>query len=176
MDMPDELLLMIAGNLNNSAYKYCLALSCKRLLAVVTELDAITKPELALQANNKTGAWKEQLMIALARGWIPKNKIKLCFACWRFMPYGAASKKKYVALEKTRTCHLRKKDWIENWEVQVWFRQLRAPKDWKSFISDFRLRCPMCVLDNHDLHLRTKKFRVKAQAGGPLKALEGGNY
>lgn len=176
MDFPDELHVIVARNLADSSSKYCLALSCKRLLAVVTEMDATTKPKLALQANNKSGPWKEQLMVALARGWIPKHKMKLCFACWRFMPYGIASKKKYLALEKQRTCHLRKKDWINNWEVKIWLRELRVAGDWKSFIADLRLRCPMCVLENHDLHLRNKKFKVKARKGDPLRALESNSF
>lgn len=175
MDFPDELLVMVASNLADSSSKYCLALSCKRLLAVVTEMDATTKPKLALQANNKSGPWKEQLMVALARGWIPKHKLKLCFACWRFMPYGRASKKKYLAMEKERTCHLRMKEWINNWEVKIWLRELRVAGDWKSFIADFRLRCPMCVLENHDLHLRNKKFKDKARKGDQLRAVGNGD-
>lgn len=104
----------------------------------------------------------------------PQEKLKLCFACWRFMPYGGQSKKKYLALEKARTCHLRKKDWLDDWEVKVWLRQLRGgKKDWTTFIADGRLRCPMCVLENHDLHVRNKTYRDKVEHGEPLKALEG---
>ncbi|ETN38446.1 uncharacterized protein HMPREF1541_06481 [Cyphellophora europaea CBS 101466] len=171
LELPDELLLKIAESLNDSAYKYCLALSCKRLLAIVSDLDANTKPALALQANNKTGPWKQQLLLALARGWIPKDKVKLCFGCWRFMPYGRFSKSVYLKMEKNRTCHLQVRNWLDNWDVKLWFRELRANKDWSSFISDGRLRCPMCVLEGQSLHVRNKGERKKVKGGPPIAAL-----
>lgn len=174
--LPDELLVMIVKHFDHSATKYCLALSCKRLLAVVLEREPKGKPNLALQANNMNGPWKEQLMVALARGWVPKHKLKLCFACWRFMPYGHASKQKYYTMEKARPCHFRKKDWLENWEVKVWFRQIRAKKnDWTDFIADCRIRCPMCVLENHKIYVRNKQYRERVLQGPELKALDGLN-
>ena len=174
--LPDELLVMIATNLDQSVFKYCLALSCKRMLAIVLEREPKGKPSLALQANNITGPWKEQLMVALARGWVPKHKLKLCFGCWRFMPYGRVAKKKYYAMEKARSCHLHRKDWLDNWEVKVWLRQLRATKnDWKEFIADCRIRCPVCVLEDHVIYVRNKRYRKKVLEGPQVKALEGLN-
>ena len=96
-------------------------------------------------------------MLKLARGWIPQDQVKLWFSCWRFVPYGPDSITKWLALQRSRTCHKKKKEWVMNWEVQLWLKPWPMPSN--------RIRCPACVLDDQFLLLTTKSFKSEALHG-----------
>ena len=120
MAMPNEVQAIIQGHLEETPSKYCYALTCKRALRLIIGNNP-PKRELALRANNTNGPWKQELMLSLNRGWIPKDTVKFCNACWRFMPYGKDSEQVYQKLVATRPqCYRRSVCHSQNFEFRGW--------------------------------------------------------
>lgn len=71
----------------------CLALTCKRLCSLYLDTlkDRSKKIENRLW-NSTNGFWKYKLVDNLIRGWIPRQSVRFCWACWLFRPYGEASR------------------------------------------------------------------------------------
>lgn len=130
-----------------------------------------------LRGNNLNGPWKQKITLTLMRSWVPKDRIKLCFACWRFMPYGSKSASYYTELfddsaESSHKHHLSL--FYNNWEVKYWLQDWSetVEQDKVAFFSDSRFRCPICVLENQHLRLKNKGFSSGVVKGPVIPELE----
>ena len=119
----------------------------------------------ALRWNNMTGPWKQQVLMALGKGWVPKDRIRLCYGCWRLVPYGPASKQIWMRLVENTDCTESKIWWEFNWEVALWIKGTRLEE-----VRDERIRCPLCVFYDQPLRLPSKKYVIKLMYSGRLKS------
>lgn len=130
-----------------------------------------------LRSNNMNGPWKQKITLQLMRNWVPKDRVKLCFACWRFMPYGTTSASDYTAMfddseQSPHNHHLSL--FYNNWEVKYWLQDWSkaAEQDKLAFFRDSRFRCPICVLENQHLRLKNKGFSAGVVKGPVIPKLE----
>ena len=166
LDLADETIEKIFEYSKDIPSVVCLALSCKRTFKI---FDASkNRRDENRRWNNTSGPWKQQLMLLLARGWIPWWRTKLCYACWRFVPYGSKSKDRWLWLERLELCQKKKEQWKANWEVQLW---LGGTQQDRKDTRDFRIRCPMCVLYDQALRLPGESMVQKICEGPQLLSL-----
>jgi hypothetical protein len=162
LDFPDETIDKIFGYLRFESSVICLALTCKRLFAI---FDKSMDDKVAAKFwNNTSGPWKEQLMVSLAKGWAPKHKTRLCYACWRLTPYGPSSRKTWEKLIHRRGCAKPKIFWELNWEVTLWTKGT-CMED----VHDNRIRCPLCVFYDENVRFTSAKYFMGALFGRKLK-------
>ena len=161
LDLCDETIEQIFDYVREDVASISLALSSKRLFVIFDKpRDKIPEAELW---NNTSGPWKQNLMATLAKGWIPKNRMKLCYGCWRFIPFGPHSENKLLNLQENTGCSKKTTQWEQNWEVSLWMKGKFAQD-----IADERVRCPMCVLYDQELLFATRKHREQAKYGNRL--------
>lgn len=161
--MPTEIQLRIKNFVDELPSKYCWALTCKRALKLIAS-EKLSRAQLALQANStKIGPWEQELILVLNRGWVSKDKVKLCYACWRFMPYGQPSTTKYLSMVSTTSCQNQNEPDFSTWEIEEWLKDWTSETedDREAFFYNNRYRCPICVLEGQDLRFKDKRFAGK---------------
>ena len=91
--------------------------------------------------------------------------MKLCFGCWRFVPFGKSSKPVWERLVNDTGCANSKILWELNWEVALFVKGKRLEE-----IIDNRIRCPLCVFYDQDVLLTSTYYYDGASYGRPLKS------
>ena len=163
LDLADETIEQIFDEARDTHSSICLALSCKRLYTIFGTTR--NEKEEARRWNNVSGPWKQGLMLSLACGYIPKDTMKLCFGCWRFVPFGKSSKPVWERLVNDTGCAKSKILWELNWEVALFIKGKRLEE-----IIDNRIRCPLCVFYDQDVLLTSTYYYDGASYGRPLKS------
>ena len=160
-DLAPETVEKIFDYTRDDVASVCLALTCKRLFFIFDKNRS--KVEEARCWNNTSGPWKQKLMLLLAAGWIPQEKMKLCLGCWRFAPFGPSSEETWKIMQMATGCSKKRRQWEYDWEDSLWLKGLPAHD-----VKDERVRCPMCVLYDQDLLLTTKSHWKSAKFGNRL--------
>lgn len=155
LDLPDEAINSIFGSLKFESSGICLALSCKRLFDI---FDKVRDDKVEVKFwNNTSGPWKQQLVISLAKGWVPKDRIRLCYGCWRLMPHGPFSRKRWNIIVANTGCARPKALWELDWEMALWTKGRRVEE-----VHDNRIRRLLCVFYDQDLRLASARYLIGA--------------
>lgn len=161
------LLKVIASALEDVSV-LCLALSCKRLCGLyqtfVDKMDRKLQNELW---NNKNGNWKKQLVPLLTEGWIPRDRIRMCPSCWRFLGYGDESGdfwRQYLIGELCNEGLRTEKisEWLSNWEIKTWLGKRAEGLNGKAVnAADQRMRCPGCTVKGRSIGIQIANKEVR---------------
>lgn len=153
LDLPDEALLKIIGCALKDVNVICLALTCKRLCGLYQDfVDTMDERSQKRISNCVKGNWKQQLVPLLVKGWIPKDRTRVCWVCWRFSNYGSPARAWWVEYLTDELCHesLRNEklsEWLNNWEIKTWLGQTATAINGQIVSArDDRVRCPSCVI------------------------------
>src|SRR5436305_14451292 len=89
--LSDELILNIFKQCRDLPTSICLALSCKRLCSIYQSAvdEAKCRDITQLWAHAKHS--KRRLLEQLAVGWIPRERIRFCSACYAFSLYAESA-------------------------------------------------------------------------------------
>ena len=173
LDLPDELLLKIYAFSNAMVNVICLALSCKRLCGVYQHfVDKKDRKQENFVWNSINGNWKQQLVPLLAKGWIPKDRVRVCWGCWRFLTYGPVSRAQWVKQLGHECClHVqiqRVERWLQNWEIRTWLGEIVESAD-GTLVSarDKRIRCPSCTVKDFPVKLLMRNSEVRRREKTP---------
>ena len=168
LDLPDETLLKIYSFTDNNLNVICLALSCKRLCGVYQHfVDKKNRRQENIAWNNINGNWKQQLVPLLAKGWIPKDNVRVCWSCWRFLGYGAESRSQWMKQLSDMACEFalwsgKAQRWLQNWEIRTWLGEVVRSVD-GTLVSakDRRIRCPICTIRDCPIRLLMRNSEVR---------------
>jgi hypothetical protein len=174
--LSDELILNIFKQCCDLPTSICLALSCKRLCSIYqSAVDGAKRRDIRnLWAHAKHS--KRRLLAQLADGWIPRERIRVCWSCFRFQPYGESARSYWqtrfqdlnaqCTKAKNFSCDqegypvkdpLRYKPWppLENCDTVT-------DPAWNNIQCwDEEVRCPECVLWRFEIQLSGKIIKKR---------------
>jgi hypothetical protein len=179
--LSDELILNVFKQCRDLPTSICLALSCKRLCSIYQSAvdEAKRKDITQLWAHAKHS--KRRLLAQLADGWIPRERIRICWACFRFRPYGKGARPYWQARFEDLNAHCTKaKNFSCDQEGMCWLGYpVEHPRRYKPWLSlekceaamdpaivkswDEEVRCPECVLWGFEILLSGKIIRKRNQ-------------
>lgn len=190
--LSDELILNIFVQCCDLPTAICLALSCKRLCSIYqSAVDVAKRKDITrLWAHAKHS--KRRLLAQLADGWIPRERIRICWSCFRFRPYGEIARSYWQARFRDLNAEcIKAKNFSCDQEGMCWLGYMveypRRYKHWPSLeksdnvkdpvwtnvqIWDEAVRCPECVLWGFEIrmsgkviHRRNQRWAALAQQG-----------
>ncbi|EXJ81306.1 hypothetical protein A1O3_07596, partial [Capronia epimyces CBS 606.96] len=88
VDLPTEIIHEIAKKLH-PVDRVCLALTCKRLALAIVSAPRLSPATWSLFSDQRFGWLPPEsfsLILRLAHGWIPKDKLRYCWKCHKIMP------------------------------------------------------------------------------------------
>ena len=181
--LSDELVLNVFQQCRDLPTSICLALSCKRLCSIYQSAvdDAKRKDITQLWAHAKHS--KRRLLAQLADGWIPRELIRVCWACFRFWPYGQSARSYWQGRFQVLNAQCKKaKNFTCDQEAMCWLgypiERPRRCNPWPSLDTseivpdpiltnvqdwDEEVRCPECVLWGFEIQLSAKIIKRRNQ-------------
>jgi hypothetical protein len=181
--LSDELILNIFKQCCDVPTSICLALSCKRLCSIYqSAVDGAKRREIThLWAHAKHS--KRRLLAQLADGWIPRDRIRVCWSCFRFRPYGESARSYWQARFQCLNAQCTKaKNFSCDQEGMCWLgypiKHPRRYNPWPSLVKhdaatdpiwtnvqswDEEVRCPECVLWGFEIQLSGKIIKKRNQ-------------
>jgi hypothetical protein len=113
--------------------------------------------------------WKlERTVNATARkSWIPKDRVRVCWGCWRFFKYGPNSRYHWTQQLTNKACAFglwsgKVHKWLDNWEIRTWLGETVKLKDGTVVSArDMRLRCLICTVKDSLIKLLMRNSEVR---------------
>jgi hypothetical protein len=179
--LSDELILNVFKQCRDLPTSICLALSCKRLCSIYQSAVDEAKPKDITQLWAHAEHSKRRLLAQLADGWIPRDRIRICWACFRFRPYGKCARSYWQTRFQDLNAHCTKaKNFSCDQEGMCWLGYpVKHPgryKPWSSLEKceaimdpaivkswDEEVRCPECVLWGFEIQLSWRIIRKRNQ-------------
>jgi hypothetical protein len=181
--LSDELILNVFKQCFDLPTSICLALSCKRLCSIYqSAVDEAKRRDITqLWAHAKHS--KRRLLGQLADGWIPRERIRVCWACYLFRPYGKSARSYWQARFQGLNAQCTKaKNFSCDQEGMCWLgypvEHPQCYKPWSSLEKsnaatdpvwtnlrswDEEVRCPECVLWGFEIQLSEKIIKKRNQ-------------
>jgi hypothetical protein len=102
----------------------------------------------------------------LAKGWIPKDEVRVCWCCWRFRKYGPTSRADWIKTLSGKACGFgawsgKVQQRLSIWEIRTWLGEVVQSIDGTAIsVNDMRVRCPICTLKDSPIKLLMRNSGV----------------